>query len=164
MEQYDTNGDGRIDGDELQNAPSLKWAVETGKRIDADGDGALTESEIGDRIAGWLSSDTARISIQCIVTKGGAPLQGATVTFDPEDFLGDKIRPGTGVTTDMGSADVSILPEGEDGIDGVSPGLYLVRITKEGDDIPEEYNTKTIFGIEVAVDSEGLSDITFALD
>jgi hypothetical protein len=165
MEQYDTNGDGRIEGEELENAPSLEWAVEKGKRIDANEDGALTGAEIGDRIKDWLGSNTARISVICMVKKGGAPVEGATVTFDPEKFLGDKIQPSTGVTDASGSAEISIPLKNEDPYKGVAPGLYLVRITKEGADIPEKYNTQTIFGIEVAGDSEGLvGDVLFDID
>ncbi len=46
IKQYDTNGDGSIDAEELEKCPSLKMAME---RVDADGDGKLTKQEITHR-------------------------------------------------------------------------------------------------------------------
>src|SRR5690349_10959169 len=42
MEQYDTNKDGKVAGDELEKAPSLKAAL---KNLDTDGDGAVSAEE-----------------------------------------------------------------------------------------------------------------------
>ena len=48
---------------------------------------------------------------------------------------------------------------------GVQPGFYLIRITKEGVDIPAKYNTETTFGMELAHDTDiMMKPIEFRMD
>ena len=74
---------------------------------------------------------------------------GATVTFDPEEFLGASFQPCSGVTDDRGEVFIS-RPGSQ--IPGIYLGFYRVRITKEkanGDEmIPAKYNTETTLGFE----------------
>ena len=58
-----------------------------------------------------------------------------------------------GNTNAQGLAMPSIARRTGDMPTGVPPGLYRVKITKIGLDIPAEYNTKTTVDVEVAIDN-----------
>src|ERR1700755_12959 len=83
MEQYDTNGDGKVAGDELEKAPSLKAAL---PRLDSNGDGAVSADEVAARVNAWKDMQTGMTSFSCRVTLDGQPLPGAKVTLEPEAF------------------------------------------------------------------------------
>jgi hypothetical protein len=150
MQRYDANRDGRVSGDELDGAPALKAALGS---LDANGDGGVTADEVADRVGAWQASQLGRMSITCDVILDGKPLSDATVTFVPEEFLGDEIQAARGVTDARGSAAMSIpdlFPP------GVACGLYRVEISKLADGeetIPAEYNSQTTLGVEVAEDA-----------
>lgn len=152
MDQYDTDGDGRVAGEELVNAPTLQAAL---GRLDTNGDGAVSADEVTARVQAWQESRVGRMSGMCRVLYRGQPLEGARVVFDPEEFLGDDIKPATATTDEHGMAMVSIEtdPDDPDDVAGVAPGLYLVRITSDQVDLPPKYNTKTTLGCEMAPDS-----------
>jgi hypothetical protein len=80
----------------------------------------------------------------------GKPLQGATVTYVPEKFMGSSIKPASGVSDERGT--VPLIVEGEK-LPGVQPGLYRVQISKKDasgqETIPARYNQDTILGAEV---------------
>ena len=148
MELYDANGDGFLEGAELDKAPGLKAAL---KQVDANHDGKITAEEIHARIAAWKASGVGRLTVYCRVTRRGKPLPGATVTFVPESFLGGAMKPAKGTTNRFGLATLSTAePEP---LPGASPGFYRVQITKSGDAIPPRYNAETVLGQEVAQDS-----------
>lgn len=152
MEQYDTNKDGKIEGTELDAAPGLKAALSRmnpgGKSVDA--------AQIAARIQKWKDSRVGRTSVACTVTRKGRPLASAKVTLVPEKFLGQNLPICTGVSDESGSCSISAPTTGPNDPPGVPPGIYLVQITKDGDNIPERYNTKTTLGMEVALDAEGM--------
>ncbi|HBO45747.1 MAG TPA: hypothetical protein DD670_17845 [Planctomycetaceae bacterium] len=148
MEQYDANQDGKIDGVELEKAPSLKAAL---ANLDNSNDKSVDADEVTKRIEAWHESKKGLMSVMTMVTIGGRPLAGATVVFEPEAFLGPNIKQATGTTNEQGVALMRI--EGADS-PGVAPGLYLVRITNEGMNLPTKYNTETILGAEVAADAD----------
>ncbi len=160
VRQYDIDGDGEISGEELENAPSLMAALE---RLDTDGDGVVTASDVAARVRAWQESRVGRMSVVLTILAGGEPLEGATVVLDPEEFLGPNVQPATGVTDASGLV-MPTIEVGPDDPPGVAPGFYLVRITKEGLDIPPMYNTETVLGVELALDAEELEEgITFDL-
>jgi hypothetical protein len=144
VEKYDTNGDGLIGGDELDKAPELKTSLKT---IDENGDGSISADEITARIQEWQETGTARMPVNCTVRFNGQPLEGATVTFEPLDYLGGNLPTATGQTNQFGIA--SLQAQDDLNLPGVAPGFYRVRITKQGEDIPAKYNTETILGQEV---------------
>ena len=155
MEMYDTNADGKVAGDELENAPSLKAAV---ARLDSDGDKSVSADEVAARIEEWQAMRTGLMSFGFTVTLNGSPLTDAVVTFEPEVFLGDEIKPASCTTNMFGGGGATIAKE--DRPDPTSPpgmhfGLYKVRISKvaEGaETIPAKYNAETILGQEVGPD------------
>src|SRR3954470_24549559 len=83
MEQYDTNGDGKVAGDELEKAPSLKAAL---PRLDTDGDGGVSADEVAARVNVWKSMESGLTTVPCRVTLDGQPLVDAKVTLEPETF------------------------------------------------------------------------------
>jgi hypothetical protein len=168
MEQYDKDGDGKVAGAELDAAPALKAAI---KNLDTDGDGAVSAAEITARINAWKDMKTALASAPCKVTLDGELLVGATITFEPEAFLGDEIKHAIGTTNLYGMAAPSV--PAEERPDPNSPGgayfgLYKVRISKMvngKETIPARYNTQTILGQEVSYDDPGVKNrnIVYAL-
>lgn len=153
IKQYDTDGDGLVGGDELNDAPSLNFALD---RLDQDQDNHISAAEVTQLIEEkWQQDGAGVIRIKCVVELNGTPLDGATVTFDPEEFLGEGIvHPASGVTR-AGLATLSVATENlvHPNARGVAPGLYLVRISKivNGEEtIPARYNTATTLGVEVA--------------
>lgn len=152
MDQYDTDKDGIVKGEELEKAPSLKAAI---KNLDANHDGGVSADEVSDRVAKWQESKVGLTSMACAVKLNNKPLSGATVTFEPEKFLGTNIKPATGTTDKNGIANLTIeVEKGEPS--GVACGLYLVRIS--GPSVPARYNTETTLGKEVALDAEGMQE------
>ncbi len=154
MAQYDTNSDGKVDKSELKSAPGLKFSLE---RIDTDGDGAITAEEISAMIQEkWVDAGAGIMLVGAKVVYRGRTIDGVKITFEPEEFLGDVLHPATGETDMDGFASMSMAKEHmpHDNVRaGVSPGLYLVRISKEVDGkelIPKKYNTETTLGVEVA--------------
>jgi hypothetical protein len=150
MKEYDTNGDGYLDADELQRCPSLKRALLV---FDKDRDGKLSKAEIEQGLAGFRTSGIGLAVVLCKVTldeQGDRqPLVGASVVFEPERFLGPNIKPARGTTDTRGRAQMQM--EGAK-IPGCQIGLYRVRISKMEagkETIPPCYNTQTILGTAV---------------
>jgi len=155
MELYDTNGDGKVAGEELEKAPGLKALVGT---ADVDQDGALTAEEVAARIYRWQEQKTGVMIFSFVVTLNGKPVEGANVTFEPEPFLGDEIKAGIGETGFGGSGGASIPKDqrpSPTSPPGMHLGLYQVKISKVAngvETIPAKYNTQTTLGQEVAGD------------
>ena len=155
MELYDKDGDGAIAGSELDATPALKAALAT---LDADKDGKVTAGEIAQRVEAWLATRTALTSCTCRVMLDGKPLQGATVTFEPDPCLNGAVQTAVGTTTELGTAGMEIPKENRvppNAPPGLALGLYLVRVSKQAngvESIPARYNTETTLGQQVAPD------------
>jgi hypothetical protein len=168
IEMYDKNGDGVISGDELDHAPALKAAL---GNLDTNGDKAVSAEEVTARVNAWKAMKTGMTSLHCHVTLDGEPLTFATVTFEPESFLGDEIKSAIGTTNPFGDVAPSIPKEQRSSPKapgGAHFGLYKVRISKIEDGketIPARYNTDTILGQEVSYDDPAMKrmNVTFAL-
>ena len=154
IRQYDLDGDGKVSGAELDQAPSLKFAL---SRLDSNGDGAVTAADVTARVRAWQESRVGRMSVVLTILANGKPLEGATVTLDPEPFLGRNIQPATGITDSSGLV-MPTIETGSDDPPGVAPGFYLVRVAKDGMDIPPMYNTETVLGVELAQDVEEMEE------
>jgi hypothetical protein len=146
IKEYDANGDGAISGPELDKVPGIQDAI---SHYDTNGDKRVTADTIAARIQQWVDSRVQLMTTTCIVLLDDKPLDGATVTYDPEKFMGPDIPPATGKTSPTGAA----VPQIE-GKHGLRLGVYKVRISKLGpngkDMIPARYNTETTLGTEVA--------------
>ncbi len=155
MEQYDTNDDGKVAGDELEKAPSLKAAL---PRLDTDGDKAVTADELAAHIGVWKGTGTGIMSFSFIITLDGAPLADASVTFVPDPCLGDDVKQATCTTNMFGKGAGTIakqdLPD-PTYPGGMQLGIYTVRISKlvgGKETIPAKYNAQTTLGQEVSPD------------
>ena len=148
VEQYDANGDGKIDAAELEIAASLLSAMAT---LDTDGDGAVSAEEVAARIRKWQDDKVGLMGVDCQVSYQGRPLAGATLIFEPEEFLGGSVTACTGTTGNAGKATLSI-PDAPHKLQGAAPGFYRIKITSPSVEIPAKYNTETTLGREIASD------------
>ncbi|MGA2059509.1 MAG: hypothetical protein ABSG67_03430 [Thermoguttaceae bacterium] len=151
VRQYDSNGDGKISGPELDKAASLKFNL---ANIDSDNDLALTADEIANRIRCWQTTKmlSTRTPIHCRIYHNRQPVAGAEIKLVPEKFLGDKMKIVKGITGPNGVAVLMTEDAEPDDPPGVGPGFYRVEITKTGENIPAKYNTNTILGLDTAID------------
>jgi uncharacterized protein YceK len=155
MEMYDKDGDGAIGGDELDAVPGLKKNV---ARYDTNSDSKISRDEISQRISGWGSEKLALMGATYIVTLDGQALDGATVTLVPEAYIGENVKPASGVTGPTGLARLShedeFLPKTANGrpLSGVFGGTYKIQVTHPSRSIPAKYNTTTELGEEIAPD------------
>lgn len=162
MSLYDKNGDGVIGGEELDAVPVFKYEAAL-KRADSNGDGKISEDEIKARIESWQESKVGLTSYTCQVYYKSArnprlqPLEGATVTYEPEPFLGENVKQAVGKTTTGGMASVGI-PNNDP--PGAQCGYYKVRITHDTMTIPAKYNTNTTLGDEISQDAQAGEETT----
>jgi len=147
MAEYDTNHDGYLDAKELERCPALKNSLPS---IDQNGDHRLSADELAGRIRMYAESQVALRHVNCRVFLDGRPLQGATVTYVPEKFMGSSLKSASGVSNDTGG--VELTAEGEK-LPGAQPGFYRVQVSKKNasgqEMIPARYNQDTILGAEV---------------
>ncbi|HLJ92310.1 MAG TPA: EF-hand domain-containing protein [Gemmataceae bacterium] len=147
MAEYDVNHDGFLDAKELEKCPALKSSLEY---MDKNSDKRLNAEEIAARIQVYADTLVGLKPVGCRVLLDGRPLEGATVTYVPEKFMGSSIRPASGVTDARGGA--ALTAEGEK-VPGAQPGFYRVQISKKSGSgqemIPARYNQETTLGVEV---------------
>ena len=153
MDAYDLNGDGVISGEELKH-PSFGFSHSL-SMLDADGDRSVNQDEIRDYVQRfWINAGAALTSTKCRIRFGGKPLPGATVVFEPVEFMKDVIRPASGKTRgSIAYLDLADEDRPHENAHGAQCGLYVVRISKVvngKETVPEEYNTNSILGCEVA--------------
>jgi hypothetical protein len=158
IKAYDVNGDGVVSGDELKKAASITdYAGADARRIDKNGDGQISEEEIENRVRQWVDSQVGIVMFQCTVTLDDQPLEGAKVKYVPESFMGGVIETASATTDRRGIATPTIapakLPQDSQGVIGARCGFYRVEISHPSVEIPAKYNTETILGHEVALDS-----------
>ena len=152
IELYDANHDGALSKVELAKCPAIlsKLAV-----YDQNANGSVEAGEIAKRLTDLLSAKIALTRLQCRVTFRGRPLRGATVTLEPEAYLGDEVKTATGVTDEHGVAAPSIpeeeMPENLQSMAFVHCGAFKVRITHPTIKLPARYNTATELGYETEV-------------
>jgi hypothetical protein len=149
VKDYDQNGNGSVDGGELQKCPAFLTAL---PRIDQDGDGKLTDSEISARIATYNTFGIGLMSRICVITLDGRPLVNANVRFEPESFMLGSISPAVGVTDASGR--VSPRKEGSE-YPAMQVGMYRIKVSLrdgETETIPAQFNSETTLGVEIAPD------------
>jgi hypothetical protein len=168
MDEYDTNGDGAVSGDELEKAPGLKAAL---SNLDKDGDSQVTATEVTERVQAWQNQNTGLTNVRCLVIMDGRPLSGAEVVFEPESFLGGEIETAVGMADSSGTVS-PVIPKDQRPTPQTPPGLrlglYKVRISKivgGKETVPARYNADTTLGQEVSADDPSMnqSQIVFKL-
>lgn len=156
IQQYDADGSRELDSDELDACPALRVALD---RVDRNGSGTISADEISKRLEYFETAPTIILSGSLIVALDGRPLEGATVTFEPEPFMGSSINPCSDVTSGSGKAFVT---DPAAAFDGIPLGFYRVRISKMQDGkelIPAKYNTESVLGYEASDDIPDVSDV-----
>lgn len=162
MAAEDDNSDGQLVRDELPPESALARAFEA---FDANSDQQVSAAEIQERIDRWNQMNVALTAVNCRVTLDDKPLEGATVVFEPEGYMGSQLVAGQGETSAAGMAVVSVPPDtpGVDGVTGMYCGHYRVRITHPTVAIPARFGSESTMGQEVAPDGNGQEQIEFAL-
>ena len=151
IELYDQNGDGALDLKELESCRGMLSAVQV---YDRDGDKKVSKEEIVDRINTWHDGP-AMMTLSCRVTMDGRPLIGAEVQYVPEDYLKDWLPTATGTSGANGVTSISIpaelLPSTHKRLRAIYAGTYRIEVNHPSVEIPSKYNTNTIFGREVSL-------------
>jgi len=152
--EYDGDSDGLLSTGEMDRCAGLKRAVEL---YDTNRDQSVSADEIAVRIRMWQESKVGLMPLGCYVKINDQPLEGATVRFVPESFLGEAVKPASGITRASGAASISVadadLPDDQKGLSAVHVGVYKVEITHPNRTIPSRYNTRTTLGQEIARDN-----------
>jgi hypothetical protein len=147
MAEYDKDRDGKLDAGELEQCPALKKAL---PQIAKDKHPYLTEEDIADRLRQLVGSKVGLIGTQCRVIRDGKGFAGVTVTFIPEKFMGEAIRPGSGVSDAEGNVELKIAGES---FPGLNPGYYRIEASLKDDSgketLPARFNTETKLGQEL---------------
>ncbi|MDC0935808.1 hypothetical protein OAS39_05945 [Pirellulales bacterium] len=145
---FDVNSDRQLDGNELNKSPGLA----DGKvRIDANGDGLLSEDEIAQRIESWSNSPRRLVTVPLQFSLKNRLLRGAKVTVEPEPFLKEWLPSVSGETDNTGSFTPVISRQ----LPGMHLGFYRVIVSLESRGkqiIPERYNSQTELGVEFCGD------------
>jgi hypothetical protein len=147
LAEYDTNRDGVLDAAELERCPALKNSLSV---IDRDGDGRLSADDIADRLRAYGENKVGLLAVTCQVTLDGQPLEGATVTFVPEKFMGPNFKRALATTDASGTAQPTV--EG-DPLPGVPYGCYRIEVSKKNgagkETLAPRYHSETVLGQEV---------------
>jgi uncharacterized protein YceK len=144
LSSYDKNKNGQIDGAELDACPGLRAALPA---LDKNKDRSLSASEIKERVEYYAALGEVNLTIT--VNLDDRPLAGATITVEPEPFMGTSLKTATATTDKDGSAGLFLMDGGS--FVSLPAGLYRIRVTKEGMNIPARFNTQTTLGREVVL-------------
>jgi hypothetical protein len=162
VELYDRDGDELISAQEAEAAPALAYSLAQPGLLDTSGDGQISAAEIVERVRTWQKSQAGLVPVRCLVLLDGEPLTGASVTYEPAEFLPEAVKPAFGATDELGEARMSLRPEDRpdpNAPSGVQLGWYRVRVSKvvDGDEIiPAYFNAQTVLGQEVSFQDPGL--------
>lgn len=155
FEMYDANSDQALSKKELASCASLTKSF---KKIDKDNSGTLSNEELQTAIENQVNSSVRMVTLRVKVTLDGKPLTGGTVSAVPEPFLGANTIQASGDVLSDGIAFLVLprdqMPEDLKNATGVQLGFYRLEVKHPSKSIPEKYNTKTIYGIEVTPQTE----------
>jgi hypothetical protein len=165
VEEYDKNGDSQLSSDELAACPALKDAQAA---YDVDANGSLSQQEIAGGIAQWEKRGMGAIVLPFTVVLDGRPLGDAQVKLTPVPFLGDAVKPATGIADGRGAGALNMAPEDRPAnlpknVPAIQPGLYTVEITHPTTRVPAKYNSATTLGLEAAIAGQNPSGVTWSL-
>lgn len=148
MKQYDTDGDGMLNKEELSHASGLGGVVEV---FDVDKDSNISRDELFTLLNSVTQETPRLLSAYCIFTLEGRPLSDAKIVLEPVGFLVGNMLPATATTAKNGGCnpfvDPAEFPKELSRERGVRPGLYKVIVTHDQLDIPPKYNEETTLGL-----------------
>jgi hypothetical protein len=151
ISQYDKNGNGSIDGAELDAIPALKSSLAA---IDTNKDKAISLAELTTRFESYQAANVGALGVSVMVRVNGTRMGGVTVTFVPEDCMKGTAKGGSGTTGDDGAAEIQ-----SDGVPGLPLGLYKITLSKKGasgnEELPARFNSQTTLGREIVADPRG---------
>lgn len=156
--KLDKNADGAIDEAEAKAGSPGLFEKGAKARFDANTDGKITADEIDARVAKWIESKVGLQSYGVTILIDGKPIEGATVTLVPEDWMGTETKPGSGETDATGRVNITIAKENlkpdeqTANLQGMRLGVYKVQVTHPSIMLPPKVNTATEYGVEVAHD------------
>lgn len=151
LELYDSDHSGSFSKSELANCPAV---LQNLPAYDQNADGTVSREEFVARLGELYGKRVGLTEVDCQITFQGRPLEGATVVFEPEPYLGEEIPVARGTTDSMGSAPMAIdgeyLPESLRSRNKklTKVGSFKVRITHPSIQLPAKFNTKTTLGYE----------------
>jgi len=165
IEEYDRNTDGQLNAEELKASPPLVDALPA---YDADRNGSLSQEEIAAGISHWSQRGIGAMALAFTVRLDGRPLEGAEIKLIPATFLGDAIKPASGVADRTGSGSLAMSAEDRPSnvprnLPLVQPGLYSVQITHPTRKVPAKFNTATTLGLEAGVAGQNPNGISWNL-
>ena len=148
MKEFDRDGNGMIEGAELDACPALKAA---GGGIDTNRDKKISTDELRARFEADKATNAGSVAVPVTLTLDRVPLADATVTFVPEACMGGKTKEATGKSGTDGMVR-SFTVDGKECL-GLQPGLYRIKVSKADTNgkelVPARYNTQTPLGAEV---------------
>jgi hypothetical protein len=146
MSEFDKNTDGQLSADELKAAPGLAAAV---PNYDADKNGSLSRDEVAAGIRTFSEGQVGAAGMSYVVQLDGRPVPNAQVKAIPEPFLGEVLKPATGVDGYLAVAKED-RPPNSPNLPLIMPGLYRIEITHPSLSIPARYNEQSELGLEVS--------------
>ncbi len=123
IELYDTNGNGKIDGDEFLKTPGLGFAL---REMDKNKDKALSADEIQERLEAWKSSGITLTAATVVCRVKGKRVKEGTLKLIPDPFLGEGFLPAEGEIVN-GSCQPAAPNPGN--YQAVPVGFYSVELT-----------------------------------
>lgn len=151
---YDKDANGQLSMQELKACPGIAAAVE---HYDKDRSGSVSADEIAQRIRVMQQMPRDNTPFRCTVNYKGYPLPDAEVRFQPADFQGDSIMPASGRTDEQGRCNMTVDDPARTEQDrlnfGIYCGVYQVEITHASTKIASRYNTESVLGSNVALDT-----------
>lgn len=165
LEMMDGNGDGMLDSTELEASPPLLAAL---VEYDTNGDKKIDREELLFRFNAMYERGVGLVAATATVYLNNKPLQGADVIYVPEPYLGEgTTHIAGGVTDAKGQTRIAVpaekVPEEYRKFGYMQVGLYRVKIKHPTKQIPAEYNEQTELGFEVHPDAHYGQDAEFRL-
>jgi hypothetical protein len=165
MEQFDANADSQLSADELKASPALAEATSA---YDVDANGSLSVDEIAAGIGRWSQRGMGALPLPFRIQLDGRPLDGARVELVPAPFLGESVRPASGLADNTGAGFLNMPadnrpPNAPKNLPVVQPGLYKVEITHPSGKVPAKFNSSTTLGLETSIAGQNPAGVVWDL-